>query len=413
MKIHFVLAANNSSSQTRVTVEYANQLVRRGQEVTVSVSRFDFFDFVLWHLAREGRKSRSRMGFFRQWVSWLALPWLRSLLVPRPWFGQKGHRLDPRVRVNRYGCVPRTGNMPEADVVVAFQCYLLPHLLYLHPSRGRVVGSIRLDYAAGAADPVEEVAEWREFCNSFYQRLNLPLFAVSRRALESAQRMGVTVDTVIQNGVNTEEFTDSGRRGTARPLQITLFTHDHPQKGREFGCAVIQKVRQQVKGRAEIQFCSAGGNVKPEHHSLFDRHYGYLTGAEYVRMFQETDIFIFPSQYEGFPAVPLEAMACGCALATTRVSGVVEYAQHGLNCMTAPPGDAARMTENVLELIRDARLRDSLRDAGVRTAASYSWSAAADKLAAFLEQEARNDSRPVPAPPVGIGHWVPHKEVAL
>ena len=385
-RIHFVLAANNSSSQTRVTAEYANQLAKRGFEVTLSIPRFDFYDFVLWRLQRPDRRPLRRL---RQWFSWLALPWLKSLLVRRPWFGLEGHRLDPQVRVSRYHSRPSDKNMPDADVVIAFQCYLLPHLLSLNPSKGRVVGSIRLDYGAGMADPVEEVAQWREFCNSFYQRLSVPLFAVSKKAMESARKMGIPVETVIENGVNTEEFRDGGRRGAVRPLRIILFTNDHPQKGQDFGCAAIRKARQALAGRQGIEICSAGGGVKPQHQELFDRNYGYLTGADYVRMFQETDIFVFPSLYEGFPAVPLEAMACGCALVTTRVSGVEEYAVHGNNAMVCAPGEVERMAQNILALVSDAGLRDSLRREGLATAGRYSWERAGEKLSAFLEPQER------------------------
>lgn len=411
-RIHFVLAANNSSSQTRVTVEYANALARRGFDVAISVPHFDFFDFVLWRLNREKSLGRGRLHLCRQWFSWLILPAIRSLVLRRRWVGQTDHRLDPRIKVRRYAFRPGRGNMPDADVLIAFQCYLLPHLMYLHPSKGRVVGSIRLDYRAGTADPVEEVAEWREFCNAFYQRLNVPLFAVSRRAKESAAAMGISVETVIQNGINTEEFRDGGRRGAPRPLHVTLFTHDHPQKGQDFGCAALRRVRERLGEGAGVRFSSAGGSVKPEHRPLFDHHYGYLTGEAYVRMFQETDVFIFPSLYEGFPAVPLEAMACGCALAATLVSGVEEYAAHGKNAMLCLPGETDLLAENILALIGDVRLRDSLREEGIRTAESYSWEKATDRLLLFLEQGAGDDSQAVSAPFMGTGQWVPHKGLA-
>lgn len=382
--LHFVLAANNSSSQTRVTAEYANALVRRGLEVTVSVPRFDFFDFVQWKLRHARWESNHPAARLERWIRWMGFPMLRSVLVRRPWFGEAMHRLDPRVRVNRYGHRPTRANMPDADVVIAFQCYLLPHLLCLPPSKGRVVGSIRLDYQAGCNDPLEEVAKWRIHCNSFYRRLAVPLFAVSRWALESAQAMGVNVSVVIPNGVNGEEFGDGGRRGPQDPLRVTLFAQHHPQKGREFGCALVERLRR-WQGSRGVLFCAVGGNVKPSDRPLFDTVYGYLTGREYVRMFQQTDVFIYPSLYEGFPAVPLEAMSCGCALATTWVSGVEEYAAHGDNCLTAAPGDVEAMFRNVQSLILDSRLRDRVREGGLRTASRYSWEAATDRLMEFLK----------------------------
>jgi len=383
-RVHFVLAANNSSSQTRVVAEYANQLVRRGLDVTVSVPHFDFYDFVQWRLRIDRRRAGRPGEHLIRWMRWMGAPFLKSLLIRRPWVGQSAHRVDPRVRINRYGHRPSARNMPDADVVTAFQCYLLPALLALPAEKGRVVGSIRLDYRSGMSDPDEAVAEWRKFCNSFYQTLNIPLFAVSRRSLESARAMGVDVTAVIPNGVNTEEFRDGGRRGPQDPVRVTLFTQDHPQKGRDFGCAVVESLRRSQGPRGAL-FCAAGGNVKPAQRPLFDKVYGYLTGEDYVRMFQETDIFIYPSLYEGFPAVPLEAMASGCALATTLVSGVEEYGVHGENCLTAQPNDVEGMVRNVRSLIEDAGLRDSLREKGLQTARRFSWEAAADRLVGFMD----------------------------
>lgn len=383
-KIHFVLPANNSSSQTRVMAEYANQLVQRGFDVTVSVPHFDFYDFVQWRLRYDRRRPSWPGESLIRWVRWLGVPFLKSLLIRRPWFGQSAHRVDPRIKINRYGHRPSARNMPDADVVMVFQPYLLPHLLALPASKGRVLGSVRLDYKAGTSDPDEAIAEWRKFCNSFYQTLNIPLFTVSRRSLESARAMGVEVEAVIPNGVNTEEFRDGGRRGLLDPVRVTLFTQDHPQKGRDFGCAVVESLRRSQELRG-VLFCAAGGNVKPAQRPLFDKVYGYLTGEDYVRMFQETDIFIYPSLYEGFPAVPLEAMASGCALVTTLISGVEEYGVHGENCLTAQPKDVEGMARNVLSLIQDARLRDSLRGKGLQTARQFSWKAATGRLVEFID----------------------------
>lgn len=384
MRIHFILAANNSSSQTRVTVEYANRLVRRGHTIIVSVPRFDFFDFVCWKLRRDSQQRVDALRRTNRFLHWLVIPYMRALLICRPWFAKTGHKLDPRVRIHRYLAVPTEGNMPDADVVVALQCYLLGHLALLTPRKGKVVSSIRLDYQAGTAEPAQEIASWREFCVSFYRRFPVPLFAVSRRAKESANGLGIPVGVVIPNGVNTEEFTDSGRRGNPQPLRVTLFVQDHPQKGQDFGCALIRRLRE-LPLNGKVLYCTVGNGVKPEHRALFDFHYGYLTGEDYPRMYRQTDILVFPSQYEGFPAIPLEAMASGCAVATTLVSGVDEYALHEQNCMVCSPVDIDGMVHNVRRLISDVRLRDTLRDNGVATARRYTWEKATDRLEAFLK----------------------------
>ncbi len=396
--IHFILSANAMGSGTRVAVEFANCLVERGFRVVVSVPYFNYWDFVLWGLHREIGGVKNPWRVARAWLSWVAYPLVKAILLRKRWYGQTIHPLHEKVRVNRFLLVPSAGNIPDADWIVVFQCYLIPRLLYLPPSKGRVVGGIRLDYLAGEREPNPLKSEWRRFCNSIEQRLNVPLFSCSVTARASARALGIHAEPIIYNGINLKEFTDSHRRGDQDPIRITMFCHDHPQKGQDFGCQVIRRLREESFPR-RVLFCSLGERVKPAHRGLFDVHYGYLTGPAYVRVYQETDIFLFPSLYEGFPAPPLEAMACGCALAATRVSGIDEYGIHGKNCMMAYPNDVEGMCRNVRALICDAVLRDAIRENGWITVQGHSWEKSTDQLIDFLhgplDSERHQEEKPV------------------
>lgn len=387
-RIHFILAANAPGAMARVTTEFANRLVKRGFEVIVSVPLFNYFDFALWQIDWNRKASRGRIALFKDWLSWLVIPMIRAVLFKKRWYGQTIHSLDRRVRVNRFWFLPMARGMPDADWIVVFQCYLIPHLLYLPASKGKIVGGARLDYLPAVKEPNEVVARWRLLCNSIEKRLKIPIFACSERSRESLRVLEISQDApIVYNGINVEEFTDGRRRGEVSPVRITMFCHDHPQKGQDFGCAVIRRLKQHPLSKKVI-FCSVGPKVMEKHKDLFDLDYGYLTGKDYVRVYQETDIFLFPSLYEGFPAPPLEAMACGCAVATTLVSGVEEYGVHGKNCMICSPGDVQKMTQNIQALIEGVGLRDSLRENALATVRRYSWEESTDSLIDFLTQEA-------------------------
>ena len=66
----------------------------------------------------------------------------------------------------------------------------------------------------------------------------------------------------------------------------------------------------------------------------------------------------------------IEAMACGAALVTTDNGGSRDYAFDGTTALVADVGDAARLTEHVVTLLRDdaLRVRDRHRGPGVRPA---------------------------------------------
>lgn len=67
----------------------------------------------------------------------------------------------------------------------------------------------------------------------------------------------------------------------------------------------------------------------------------------------EADLFIFPSQYEGFPNALAEAMAAGLPVIASACSGNVDLVQDGINGRLFPVKDRLRLSELLLELIED------------------------------------------------------------
>lgn len=66
---------------------------------------------------------------------------------------------------------------------------------------------------------------------------------------------------------------------------------------------------------------------------------GYITNEERDHFYQSVDAAIFPSLYEPFGIVALEAMAQGCNVIASYVGGLVEVVQHTQNGLTIYPND--------------------------------------------------------------------------
>ena len=219
--------------------------------------------------------------------------------------------------------------------------------------------------------------------------MRVPLFAVSVAAKNSAEALGVAVCCVINNGINIEEFNHDGRDiNNHGPLRVVLFCATSPLKGQDFGCQVVRELKKFYTGD-QVIFISVG-QVQEEYESIFNDNLGYLYGQDYIQAYKRADIFIYPSLADGFPAPPLEAMASGCALATTAVQGVEEYGVHEQNCLMSKPGEVSGMVENVRRLIEDSTLRGNLIKEGRVTAIRYSWKACANKLFDFMNEVVGN-----------------------
>lgn len=79
----------------------------------------------------------------------------------------------------------------------------------------------------------------------------------------------------------------------------------------------------------------------------------------------KSDIFVLPSNYEGFGNVIIEAMACGVPVISTKCpSGPDEIITDGVNGVLVPVGDVNAMTEAILKLLKDKPLRERLVEAG-------------------------------------------------
>jgi glycosyltransferase involved in cell wall biosynthesis len=76
--------------------------------------------------------------------------------------------------------------------------------------------------------------------------------------------------------------------------------------------------------------------------------------------YQNADIFVLPSTYEGFPVAILEAMAAGLPVVATAVAGVPEAVLPGRSGLLVPPEDAAALAGALGELAADPERRRSM-----------------------------------------------------
>jgi len=84
---------------------------------------------------------------------------------------------------------------------------------------------------------------------------------------------------------------------------------------------------------------------------------GITTGAEKVRVFVESDVFLFPSHDEGQPLVLLEAMAAGLPIVTTSVGAIAETVANGENGFVVRPREPELLAQALEKLLSDGELR--------------------------------------------------------
>jgi len=84
---------------------------------------------------------------------------------------------------------------------------------------------------------------------------------------------------------------------------------------------------------------------------------GIVSGMSDV--YQEADIFVLTSDWEGTPNVVLEAMASALPVVSTNVGGVSDLLTHKETGFIVEPKDEAQMLDHLLQLVKDPELRRS------------------------------------------------------
>jgi L-malate glycosyltransferase len=97
-----------------------------------------------------------------------------------------------------------------------------------------------------------------------------------------------------------------------------------------------------------------------------DVHFLGKQDAVYQKL-ASADLFLLPSQLESFGLAALEAMACEVPVVATRVGGVPEVVEHGVDGYLVEPGDVAEAARYAVEILSRA---DRGREMGVRARAN-------------------------------------------
>lgn len=80
---------------------------------------------------------------------------------------------------------------------------------------------------------------------------------------------------------------------------------------------------------------------------------GYRASDEVAGLLGEADMLVLPSFAEGLPVVLMEAMAARLPVVASRVAGVGELVEDGVNGLTHPAGDLATLTAQLDRLLAD------------------------------------------------------------
>lgn len=101
---------------------------------------------------------------------------------------------------------------------------------------------------------------------------------------------------------------------------------------------------------------------------------GYLNAKQVQKIYKCADIAVFPSTYEPFGIVALEAMLAGVPTVVSDIGGLNEIIDHGINGMKSYAGNPNSIADSVLSLLYDGQLSTSVsKKAKQKVKEEFNW----------------------------------------
>jgi len=191
--------------------------------------------------------------------------------------------------------------------------------------------------------------------------------------------------TVLGNGVDTSLFYPTSmdqdkRLITPNPYALTV-ARLAPRKGL---ADLIECANIVVKEHPTFRFLIAGtGPMEEKLRSQIKRHkleknvvlLGHIRNrTRLIELYRNATMFVHPAHYEGLPTVLLEAMACGCPVVTTAVSGALDVIHHRQNGLLVTPKIPSEIAAGIIELLENSVQAKKLGQAAVETIEEhYAW----------------------------------------
>lgn len=388
--------------------QYSAQLARQLQRLNC-LHRF----WTTFALSQNGVVERAIRSLFQSPPRWLGhriipdvspekirtIPHLEFIALVRCRLGTES-QIALHQRNEKFQQAIAQDDIDQSDVIIGFdtssniladRAAAAGHLLILdqtiaHPrSKSRVYDSIKRQFPDWA-DDLEVRAHAVSAAEDAEHRKAHRIVVASSFTKTTLVENGVPGDKIMPNpyGVDLQRFSTKQKRSGDRPFRFLFAGLVCARKGIPLLLKAWEALRQK---NAELWIVgpmtptaatrlSSNGRVKI---------LGKVPNSELATVMSESDVFVFPSYFEGFALVLLEAMACGLPVITTTATAGPDIITQGNDGWVIEPGNLDALVETMRFCLEN---RDRVAEMGVnarRTAERFSWDAYGDRWGEILK----------------------------
>ncbi|MBL8701540.1 MAG: glycosyltransferase family 4 protein [Alphaproteobacteria bacterium] len=188
---------------------------------------------------------------------------------------------------------------------------------------------------------------------------------------------------VIPYGVDVERFRPPAAPRPRDRFRMLFVGHLSQRKG----IGYVLEAARRLKGLPGLELVLVGRKIGADaafapYADLF-RYVSAVPFHEVHALFQDADVFVYPSLHEGSAFVTYEALASGLPVVTTPNAGSV--VRDGVEGYVVPIRDVEALCARLEALHRDPELRARMSEAARARALDFTWAAYRRRIAAQLD----------------------------
>lgn len=223
----------------------------------------------------------------------------------------------------------------------------------------------------------------------WFSRLNGRI-AVSKSAMEFANKYFPADYTIIPNGVDLEHFSADVApidRFCDGKVNIVFVSRLEKRKGLIYLLKAYQKVKREFPN-CRLIVVGPGTRLRNKYEKWVAEtgtrdvvFIGYISYDELPRYYRTADIFCAPAiSGESFGIILLEAMAMGKPIVASNIEGYASVVTDGAEGLLVPPKDEKALSQALISLMNDESLRQQMGAKGKVKALDYSWQQVAQRV---------------------------------
>ena len=208
---------------------------------------------------------------------------------------------------------------------------------------------------------------------------------------------------VIPNGVELENIQSGINQISQREddgKTIVFLGRLVPEKGVQVLISALPAI---IRAVGEVRLVIAGKGPYQEELKQLAVEFGVSEQVDFIgfvndesrnRLLNRATVAVFPSLYEPFGIVALEAMAAGVPVIVSDTGGLRDIIEHGIDGYLSPPGNAEMLSIYVAELIRHPELAKHFSKRARRNVlVKFNWQQIAVETLGVYAEACREGSR--------------------